>query len=183
MHVRPAQPGDAPGIARVHVDGWRSTYPGIVPDHYLASLSYITYEERWRARLCDPAPDTCVYVAEDGGRVVGFAMGGPERDGDPEYPGELYAIYVLPECQGRGAGRRLVAAVAASLAEAGHQALLVWVLEANASGRRFYEALGGRLVRRREIEIGGARLPEVGYGWRDLGPLRAATRSPDAAGA
>lgn len=179
MLVRPARPGDAAGIARVHVDGWRSTYPGIVPDAYLAGLSHAVYEERWRARLAAPPPGTCTFVVEQDGLVVGFAMGGPERDGDPEYPGELYAIYVLPGHQGRGAGRRLVAAVAASLAEAGRHALLVWVLEANASGRRFYEALGGRPVRRREIEIGGAHLPELGYGWRDVGVL---TRRPSPPG-
>jgi hypothetical protein len=38
--IREAAPADAPGIARVHVDTWRTTYQGIVPDQFLARLSY-----------------------------------------------------------------------------------------------------------------------------------------------
>ena len=33
--IRPAQTADAPGIARVHVEAWRSTYRGIVSDAFL----------------------------------------------------------------------------------------------------------------------------------------------------
>ncbi|HNI60392.1 MAG TPA: GNAT family N-acetyltransferase, partial [Pseudomonadota bacterium] len=33
--VRPAGPDDAEAIARVHVETWRATYRGLVPDHYL----------------------------------------------------------------------------------------------------------------------------------------------------
>ena len=38
--IRPATLEDAPAIARVHVDTWRTTYAGIVPDEHLAKLSY-----------------------------------------------------------------------------------------------------------------------------------------------
>ncbi len=37
--IRPARPADAIAIAAVHVAAWRSTYPGILPDTYLANLS------------------------------------------------------------------------------------------------------------------------------------------------
>ena len=40
MHIREATLDDVPGIARVHVDTWRTTYPGIVPAEHLAGLSY-----------------------------------------------------------------------------------------------------------------------------------------------
>ena len=30
--LRPARPGDAAAIAKVHVETWRATYAGIVPD-------------------------------------------------------------------------------------------------------------------------------------------------------
>ena len=46
--------------------------------------------------------------------------------------------------------------------------MLLWVLDANAPARAFYERLGGVVLRRQPIEIGGAQLTEVTYGWSDL---------------
>ncbi|MBV9785789.1 MAG: GNAT family N-acetyltransferase, partial [Acidisphaera sp.] len=37
--IRRARPADAAAIAAVHVAAWRSAYPGILPDTYLARLS------------------------------------------------------------------------------------------------------------------------------------------------
>ena len=37
--IRRARPVDAAAIAAVHVAAWRSTYPGILPDAFLANLS------------------------------------------------------------------------------------------------------------------------------------------------
>src|SRR5438552_7633626 len=99
MLIREASPTDAAAIARVHVDSWRTTYAGIVPADYLAHLSYARRELFWRDILSAPAQPGCVYVAaQDTGRIVGFASGGPERRHDAIYQGELYAIYLLAHC-------------------------------------------------------------------------------------
>ena len=34
-------------IAKVHVDTWRTTYQGIIPESYIARLSYQKRKERW----------------------------------------------------------------------------------------------------------------------------------------
>src|SRR5918998_4172552 len=49
--VREARPADAAGIARVHVDTWRTTYRGIVPDDHLDALSYEARERFWAGAL------------------------------------------------------------------------------------------------------------------------------------
>jgi GNAT superfamily N-acetyltransferase len=177
MLIRHAQVSDASAIARVSVDTWRSAYHGIVPEQYLASLAYDDRAERFRGTLADPDAETCCYVAEDDSEVVGFAWGGPRREGDERYSGELYAIYVLAERQRAGAGRALVRTVAADLLWRGMRSMLIWVLAANPS-RRFYEALGGKPAGQTEIEIGGARLVEMAYGWDDVTSLIAP--APDA---
>jgi hypothetical protein len=52
MPIREAQIDDAVALAGIHVDSWRTTYAGIVPDDYLASLSYGSMsksgESAWR---------------------------------------------------------------------------------------------------------------------------------------
>jgi|FLYN01.1.fsa_nt_gi GNAT superfamily N-acetyltransferase len=168
MHIRLAQVPDAAGIARVHVDTWRTTYAGLMPDELLANLSYERRENQWRSVLSNPDSPQWIYVAEnDDGQVVGFVAGGPERSGDPLYKGELYAIYVLAEHQGRGIGRALTGANAQRLIEAGMTSMLVWVLAEN-PWRAFYEALGGKPVREKQETMGDVTLTEVGYGWADI---------------
>lgn len=164
--VRRADVADAQAIAQVHVASWRTTYGGMLPDEFLASLDETAYAERWWRTLSDRA--NRVYVAENADRVIGFASGGRERAGEDGYGGELYAIYVLQEAQGHGHGRRLVQAVVGGLRELGLRDMIVWVLRDNATARRFYERLGGVFIREQPITIGSSVLREVSYGWRAL---------------
>ena len=172
MHIRLARLDDADGLARVHVDSWRAAYKGIVPDEHLASLSYEQRAARWRDNITTPAHrGTFLYVAaNDAGRIVGFAGGGPERDGDLNYTGELYALYLHPDYFRQGIGTQLAQTVARRLIEDGLVSMLVWVLAQNPA-RRFYEALGGQYLYDKPITIGGAELTEVAYGWRDIHAL------------
>jgi GNAT superfamily N-acetyltransferase len=102
--------------------------------------------------------------------VIGLASGGPERNGDPIFSAELYAIYLLGANQHRGIGSQLFQSVARDLNQAGHRSMLVWALSANPT-RSFYEKLGGEVVDQKEIEIAGGNFTEVAYGWRDIRPL------------
>jgi len=170
--IREARPADAASIARVHVDIWRTTYRGIVPDEHLDALSYQQRETMWARILAAPGMRTqAVFVTEDeGGRIIGFANGGPERSHDPVYTGELYAIYLLDKCHGQGMGRRLTRSVADWLAGKGMTSMLVWVAARNPA-RYFYEALGGQHIRTKEEMIGGAIIEEIAYGWTDTSTL------------
>ena len=168
--IRPAKVEDAPAIARVHVASWQSTYRGMLPDEFLASLSESGYAERWKRVIGEGTSK--VYVAEDGGEVVGFASGGRERAGEKGYVGELYAIYVIDAAQRRGFGRELVQASVAGLRELGLDDMIIWVLRDNQPARRFYERLGGMYVRAQPITIGAVTLEEVSYGWRRLDDVR-----------
>lgn len=101
---------------------------------------------------------------------MGYAHAGPERDGDEEYPGELYAIYVLKEYQGSGIGKTLIRAVAERFVKDGISAMVVWVLSDNPS-KGFYEKLGGRFLGTKVMEIGGRQLVETAYGWKNLNAI------------
>lgn len=178
MVIRQATAGDAHDIARVHVDSWRATYRGIIPDDVLANLSHERREQQWReAAARSREGGHSLFVAEDAGHIVGFASGGPERTGDALHKGELYAIYVLQASQGQGIGRLLVHRIAKALVSAEISTMLVWVLAANHGARRFYEVLGGRFVREQPVEMLGVILPEVAYGWDNVPSLVSALTS------
>jgi GNAT superfamily N-acetyltransferase len=109
-----------------------------------------------------------MYVAvDDSDAVVGFAVGGAEREGVSGYSGELHALYVGPSCQKSGVGRMLVGSVARKLHDQGHKSMVVWTLTNNAA-RGFYERLGGTFVRTGSIDIGGVDYEKVAYGWPDI---------------
>ena len=165
-----AKAADAPAIARVNVDTWRTTYTGIMPRTYLDSR---TYEERtsvWQSRYSDSSKlwhGWFVYVAENTeGEVIGFAGGGPNK-GDLPFSGELGFIYLLEAYQHQGIGHQLVDVIVDRLKQQGHNSMTVWVLAANPY-RTFYETLGGQIVGEKEVDFGGKHLKEIAYGWHDL---------------
>jgi GNAT superfamily N-acetyltransferase len=139
--IRDAGPSDARAIAEVHVASWRDAYRRLLPDGFLDRLSVDDRERSWRTMFTDPAYG--VVVAEDAGRVVGFASFGPSRDeGAPDGTGEIPAIYVHPDALGMGIGRQLFEEAIGKLREGGFARATLWVLEANARARRFYEKAG-----------------------------------------
>jgi GNAT superfamily N-acetyltransferase len=171
VQIRQALPEDSAGIARVHVNSWRTTYPGIVSDAVLEKLSEERSQDFWRKIITEPAHKSFILVAVDQQMsLVGFASAGPSRSRDFPYQGELYAIYMLKAYQGRGVGRQLVSAVAKQLLDHGLSSMLVWVLKDNLF-RAFYEVLGGEQIGEQDITIGDETLIEVAYGWADIRPL------------
>jgi GNAT superfamily N-acetyltransferase len=166
VEIRLATVEDARVIAEVHVASWRATYPGVVPQHYIDSLSVEELADRWRSGIGTPS-EMVIYVADCGGMICGFASGGPARAEIVDYSGELYAIYLSPGAHSKGIGARLFWTVADNLHRAGHRSMYVWVLEENSS-RGFYERMGGSRLSSAEIELGGKLLTEVSYGWPDL---------------
>lgn len=163
--IRKAEIEDAKGIAKVHIDSWRTTYKGIVPEFFLENLSYEQRELTWKKGI----KENSVYIAEnENGQVIGFSTGGKERTGKYEaYTGELYAIYILKEYQGKGIGRLLVRTVVEDLKVKNLNSMLIWAIEENPACR-FYEILGGKKIDTEEIEIAGKKLSEVAYGWDDV---------------
>jgi L-amino acid N-acyltransferase YncA len=166
MLIRLAQPTDAAGIAKVHTDSWRTTYHTIVPAEHLAKLDCAQREKKWFDALSTTS-NQYIYVAEDISQgIVGFVSGGPEREINSSYSGELYAIYLLASHQRQGIGTLLTTALVQRLIDQKLHSMRVWVLSENPS-RFFYEKLGGKPAGEKKVQIGGTDLLEIAYGWND----------------
>jgi GNAT superfamily N-acetyltransferase len=175
ISIRRATPGDAPGIARVRVDSWRSTYRGMIPDAYLDGMQVDASTALWD-RVLTAAPNaTCVFVAEHGTVVVGFAAGNRLKEPKHGFDAELTAVYLRREFQRTGLGRGLVHAVVEAQRAQGATGLITWVIAGNKPARAFYEGLGGELIVEQPFQWDGMDLVEAGYGWRDLVALAAAS--------
>jgi GNAT superfamily N-acetyltransferase len=127
--------------------------------------------ERWRDAAAGKHPGAHLLVAEENGKIIGFETYGPAREPRFGYAGELYAAYFLPEAMGKGLGTQMMKTVVRDLAAQGLTDMIVWVLEANTRGRRFYgKILGGVVVEgsRQSFEIDGTAIWEIAYGFRPL---------------
>lgn len=168
MNVREARIEDAEPIAHVHLDSWKTTYPGIIPQAYIDGLRVENGIANWQERLDGHGPLT--LVAEDAAGVFGFASGGAMVHPVEGFDGELAAIYLLASHQRRGAGAKLVREIARGLRDQGFRSMVVWALRENpACG--FYQRMGAVRVAEQPIEIGGTMLPEVAFGWRQIEAL------------
>jgi ribosomal protein S18 acetylase RimI-like enzyme len=168
IKVRPGRPGDAAAVARIHVETWRATYAGLVPDAYLVRMTEAGQAFQWERALSRARGLEDVLVAEAAGTgVVGFGSCGRNRSRQLPFAGEVFTLYVTGDFQNRGIGRRLLAALFARCVERGMTDALIWVLSGNPS-RFFYEAMGGLPVGRQEEPFAGAMLQETAYGWPDL---------------
>ena len=156
----------------MHAATWRTSYRGLVPDAPLDGLADDRWESGWRRGFESMDPTRVVHVAEVDGRIVGFAGGGRARAGAPTgYVGEVYALYVDPDRQGKGIGTRLLRAAAEGLVERGLVPIVIWTLFDNPASRGFYESRGGVVVGDKRELFAGYELHEVAYGWRDAAPL------------
>jgi ribosomal protein S18 acetylase RimI-like enzyme len=149
--VRPATVADVDDVVRINVRTWQQAYVGMVPDDTLAALDgqipdrVRRTRERWSSS--EPRNWHTMMAVDEGERSVGFVTYGRYRLNqhddqlDPTV-GEVLAIYVDPDHQGRGAGRALMDAAVAALQAGGVTEVRLWVLEKNAPARAFYERCG-----------------------------------------
>ena len=162
--LRRAVPGDEPAVAGVHARSWRAAYRGLLPDTFLDTLGPDHFEPRYTFGAGGPdAPET--VVAEEDGKICGFATVAPAADPDVAGAGELTSIHIDPEWWSRGIGRLLLEDARARMVARGWTHAVLWMLEGNERADRFYRRDGwepdGAL---RTIAVHGEDVQDVRYG-------------------
>lgn len=168
VHIRRARPGDADGIALIHVDAWRTAYPGLLPAAVLLRLSRPAQTRDWSHQIAQQRCGSEILVAESvAGGIIGFGSCGRARPTGLAPAGEVFTLYVAPDSQDQGVGRALLAGLFGALLDRGLASAIVWVLSANPA-RFFYERMGGRRVAERDELLWNTRLAQTAYAWDDL---------------
>lgn len=134
--IRPATLDDVDGIVTVHIDAWRETYSGLLPDEVITARSDRAERSAMWTKLLQPGSEATVFVGEVDGRVVGFACAGPARDADAPVEYEFWMLYTLQSTHGSGLGQALTDAVL------GDREAYLWCLIENRRGMGFHRRNG-----------------------------------------
>lgn len=162
IEIRRARPSDAKPVADAHDEAWRTAYQGIIPGPELDKLIARRGAAWWDGAI---RKGSRISLLAFGETIAGYANYGRNRARSLHYEGEIYEIYLRPEFQGLGFGRRLFTSARRDLVQSGMKSLVVWALSDNEPAVEFYRALGGRAIARSSEKFGGKMLEKVAYGW------------------
>jgi putative acetyltransferase len=140
MHIRQYEDADLEAVLSAWESATRLAHPFMTD-------AFIAQERKNVAELYLPNTDT--WVVELSSEVKGFIalMGN-----------EVGAIFLQPECHGRGAGKALM-----DTAQALHGNLEVEVFKANAIGRKFYARYGFEQLEEKLHEPTGQQVLRLKY--------------------
>lgn len=141
--LRPLEEGDYPAVCELVNRLWRQVYGGYVAP---ALLTEAGCEARSRELEADfRAGRLREYVYEKGDRVVAMCSFGDTADEDRAGAFELWRLYVSPEVQHGGVGRRLLAFAEEWAAAAGYDEAVIWAFQGNERAVAFYQRQGYRI--------------------------------------
>ncbi|BAT61821.1 putative acetyltransferase [Variibacter gotjawalensis] len=160
--VRRAKTCDAAALAEIHDETWRNTYRGIIPGSELEKLISRRGPAWWQSAVRKGSRISLLVFGE---QLAGYANYGRNRARSLSYEGEIYELYLRPEFQGLGFGRRLFSAARRDLQASGMKNCVVWALSDNDNAIEFYRALGGRAIARSSETFGDKSLDKMAFGW------------------
>ena len=130
--VRTALPEDSGIVGEVHSKAWKSAYRGIFPDEYIDAD---TAAKRTAEFLESIKDSKCTYfLLEETDQAAGIVKTREENNSL-----EIESIYILDEYRGKGIGGQFMDYIKTYKH---FDSIFLWVLEANAKARRFYENNG-----------------------------------------
>ncbi len=172
-HIQPATINDIHDLAFIHWKSKIAAEKDIVPNDFLKSLTHEEYINKWQEWFVNGSQ---TFIAKDtDDNAVGFCSFGDLRTPPPGtskirpvYANEIYAIYVLPTNFRQNIGTALFKEATKFLIENKKTSLCLWALEKNKQACGFYNALGGQRIGKQFVEMGGVRVKELCFGWRNL---------------
>ena len=162
IEIRRAKSSDAAALAATHDEAWRTAYRGIIPGPELDKLINRRGTQWWEGAI---RKGSRISILAFGDTIAGYGNYGRNRARSLPYDGEIYELYLRPEFQGLGFGRKLFSAARRDLVQSGLQSLVIWALSDTEPAVGFYRALGGKAVARSSERFGTRTLDKVAFAW------------------
>lgn len=160
ISIRRAKSEDAAALSNVFDTAWREAYQGIIPSIALERLISRRGPRWWLSTIGRGRPLVVLDVAE---AIAGYVSYGRCRDRSLPADGEIDELYLAPEYQGIGFGKRLFKAVRNDLLDRDIKRIVVWSLSDNERACAFYRHMGGRRIKETTERIGGASMGKAAF--------------------
>lgn len=145
---------------RTEEDLLKFFYATSISSAYLKSLNYEEQTKRYESSFDEYKDLVFVAVRED--EVLGYACFNPIPNID-QFDSELVSLYIKPTEIGKGIGTALFLETCKELKSFGKKNMIVWCLSDNENAIKFYEKLGGKIVKTKEAKIGDKYYKEYGF--------------------
>lgn len=144
VRIRDYEAGDAPEVVRLFYETVRSVNRADYSDEQVRAWAPgVPDADEWHSRMIGRR----TLVAEEGGRVVGFA--------ELEEDGHLDMLYVRKDAVGRGVGKRLCRAAEREALGLGLERIFT---EASITARPVFEGQGFRVLHRNDLVVRGVEM-------------------------
>ena len=149
MQIRPANEADIPLLCDLAQRIWRECYPGIISTEQIEfMLGWMYSEDEISRQLSAGIP---WEIAMLDGSPVGYLSW--QREGDGRV--KISKLYVLPHCQRRGFGTRMLDHICAKARSLGTQAVWLQVNKNNERAIGAYLKAGFHIEKEAVFDIGG----------------------------
>jgi ribosomal protein S18 acetylase RimI-like enzyme len=150
MQIRLLQKKELPKVQSIAHHTWPSTFANILSQEQIEYMLNWMYSLEMLESQLDKGHT--FLLAEEEGKELGFA--GFELNYSEGLKAKLHKIYLLPEAQGKGAGKALILEVAERAKKAGQKSLLLNVNKYNQKAIEFYNRIGFQEIYKEVIDIG-----------------------------
>jgi ribosomal protein S18 acetylase RimI-like enzyme len=169
LTIRPLTLADVAAAASLHIETWRDTYRGLMPDSKLDALNLQEYEARWKRILGqkDSSINPLNLGAFQGNTLLGFAAAGRPRE-SWGYDSELWVINIPKRFQKMGVGKALLKACLQHVLTFDAKNMYLYCLVGNTNAENFYRNMGAMPAQRISQDDG---YQEQAWVWDDLTTL------------
>lgn len=150
VSIRDASPADATLIRELAEGTWWPTYLPLLEKEQIRYMLDVIYAESALQAVMNDGSQHFLILSDENG-PQGFASYGKRKEDERIY--KLHKLYVLPNNQGKGYGRKLVDEIKQRLTSDGIHTLELNVKRDNPA-KSFYEKLGFTIMREEDIPLG-----------------------------
>lgn len=161
IEIREANYNDINDIVNIKISGWKAAYKGILDDEFLESMSYEENYQNFKKEISDKDSLKKNFVILLDNKVIGYSK--VSLLTNEEFDCQIYAIYIDPNLKNKGYGTMLLDYIKNYFKNLGCKKMILWCIDDNIEGKRFYTRKNGREHKKIMSQIGSQSICEVSY--------------------
>ena len=157
--IRKATIDDLSKISEIASNAWKTNYKGIIDEDFLETRTVENFikrglETKW---LEDDKIDT--FVFEENNSIKGFISG---NDYNKNNWCEIGRLYVDPEFQNQGIGKKLLEYMEKHYGKTGYKDMVIWTIK-GLPNNDFYRKFGKTMTEEKEYTYGNKKYTGIGF--------------------